>query len=47
MVRGGKVIWMNEAFPPDVAGILMDTDKDSDSHEILDGKVVQITTLNS
>ncbi|KAG1650805.1 putative Dol-P-Glc:Glc(2)Man(9)GlcNAc(2)-PP-Dol alpha-1,2-glucosyltransferase [Nymphon striatum] len=34
----GKVIWMNEAFPPDVTEILMDTEEDSDLDETLDGE---------
>lgn len=36
--RRGKVIWMNEAYPPDVTDILMDTEEDSDSDEALDGE---------
>ncbi len=29
---------MNEAYPPDVTDILMDTEEDSDSDEALDGE---------
>ena len=34
----GKVIWMNEAFPPDVTEILMNAEVEGDSDETLDGE---------
>ena len=34
----GQVIWMNEAFPPNVTEILMDAEEGSDSDETLDGE---------
>ena len=34
----GQVIWMNEAFPPNVTEILMDAEEGSDSDEALDGE---------
>ena len=34
----GKVIWMNEAFPPDVTETVMDAEQESDSDETLHGE---------